>query len=285
MIARTLVAVLLLVAGCAAGPQPAEPEVPEASVQARALRVPFDEYKYSRTELQTIEHAEDLLTRDCMRGLGMDWELLPPPASEDPDPFNRRRYGLIEPAIAARFGYHVPPPPPELAAREAVWAERDRLPLAERRAALGADGQGGCAEQSILRLREGVPDFDDYSRVNDYSASAFDAAQKTPDVVRVFEEWSACMATAGFQYPTPFTAFDDPEWARSSRPSSREIAVAETDVRCKEENRVVEVWSAAEERVQRDIINHNSRDFADFHRTKTTYLAAAARTIRELGTE
>lgn len=68
--------------------------------------------------------------------------MLPPPSSQDPDPLNRRRYGLIEPEIANRFGYHLPPLPPELTARESVWAQRDRLPPAERHAAYGDDGKG-----------------------------------------------------------------------------------------------------------------------------------------------
>jgi hypothetical protein len=96
--------------------------VPQVGSEVRVLHVPLDEYKLSRLDLQTIEYAEDLLTRDCMRDAGMDWKMLPPPSNQDPDPLNRRRYGLIEPKIAALFGYHLPPLPPELRAREAVWA-------------------------------------------------------------------------------------------------------------------------------------------------------------------
>jgi hypothetical protein len=275
----------LVLAGCgAAEPPPAAVRrVPEASAEARALHVPFDDYTLSTLDIQTVEYAEDLLIRDCMRGRGLRWEMLPPPASEDPNPLNRRRYGLIEPELAARYGYHLPPQVPELAARDAVWDRRDRLPRAERSAAYGDDGQGGCTAQARRHLREDIPNFNDQYRLNDFATEDFAASQQDPEVLRVYDSWRACMATAGFDYANPFAAFDDPAWGESSRPSEREIAVAEADVRCKQETRLVETWAAAEERIQLDTIRTHPQDFASFRHTKDTHLAAARQAIRELG--
>src|ERR1700754_3870401 len=104
--------------------------VPAASAQIRALDLPFDAYDLSQLDHLTIAYAKDILIRDCMQVKGMSWAMLPPPPKEDPDPLARRRYGVIEPAIAARFGYHRPPEPDD-----AVWQQRDRLPAAERSAA------------------------------------------------------------------------------------------------------------------------------------------------------
>lgn len=69
-----LVVVLVLCAvGCTAGSLTADQgNVPEVDEAVRALHVPLDEYKFSRLDLQVIEYAEDLLTRDCMRELGLD---------------------------------------------------------------------------------------------------------------------------------------------------------------------------------------------------------------------
>lgn len=272
----------LALAGCGAEPPPAAPHVPEPSAEARALHVPFDDYTLSTVDMQTIEHAEDLLIRDCMRGNGLDWEMLPPPANQDPNPLNRRRYGLIEPELATRYGYHLPPQVPELAARDAVWARRDRLPRAERRAAYGDDGQGGCTARARGHLREGIPNFNDQYRLNDFAAEDFAASQKDPEVVRVYDSWRTCMAAADFDYANPFAAFDDPAWGESTRPSKREIAVAEADVRCKQETRLVETWAAAEERIQLDTIRAHPPDFASFRHAKDTHLAAARQTIQEL---
>lgn len=272
----------LVLAGCVAESPPPVQHVPEASAQARALHVPYDDYALSTLDMQTIEYAEDLLIRDCMGGRGLKWEMLPPPARQDPNPLNRRRYGLIEPELATRYGYHLPPQVPELAARDAVWARRDRLPRAERHAAYGADGQGGCTAQARGQLRKDIPNFNDQYRLNDFATVDFDASQKDPEVVGVFDRWRTCMATAGFDYASPFAAFDDPAWGESSRPSKREIAVAEADVRCKQETRLVETWATAEERIQLDTIRAHPQDFASFRHTKDTHLTAARQAIQEM---
>jgi hypothetical protein len=279
-----VVALSLALAGCAAESQPPPvPRVPEASAQARALHVPFDDYTLSTLDMQTIEYAEDLLIRDCMRDLGLAWEMLPPPAREDPNPLNRRRYGLIEPELATRYGYHLPPQAPELTARDAVWARRDGLPSAQKRAAYGADGQGGCTAKARGHLRADIANFNDQYRLNDFATEDFAASQKDPDVVRGYDSWRTCMAGAGFDYANPFAAFDDPAWGESSRPSTREIAVAEADVRCKQETHLVETWAAAEERIQLDTIRAHPQDFASFRHIKDTHLAAARRVIQDRG--
>jgi len=284
LISWMLIIVLVLsTVGCTAEPLTADQEnVPGVGAEVRALRVPLDEHKFSRLDLHTIEYAEDFLTRDCMGDLGMDWKMLPPPSSQDPDPLNRRRYGLIEPEIATRFGYHLPPPSPELAAREAVWAQRDRLPPAERRAAYGDDGKGGCRAEARDHLREDVPDLDQ-SRLYDFSAEAFEASLEDPEVVKVFGNWSACMKAEGFRYSDPFEPFGDAAWAESRRPSTQEIVVAEADVRCKQETDLVAVWSGVEERIQLDVIRSHREDFEGFMRAKNAELDAARRTLEEFG--
>jgi hypothetical protein len=279
-----LIVVLVFCAvGCTPEPPTAVQEnVPEVGAEVRALHVPLDDYQLSRLDLQTIEYAEDLLTRDCMRELGMDWIMLPPPSSQDPDPLNRRRYGLIEPEVATRFGYHLPPSPPELTARELVWAQRDRLPFAQRRAAYGDDGQGGCRAQARNHLRKDMPDFDQ-SRLYDFSAEAFKASLEEPQVVRVFGNWSACMKAKGFHYSDPLKPFGDAAWAQSRRPSAQEIVAAETDVSCKQQTDLVLVWSGVEERIQLDVIHSHREDFESFMRAKRAELEAAHRTLTELG--
>lgn len=284
-IPRILIAMLVLcTVGCAAQPAAGQGNVPDVGAQARALYVPLDEYKYSVPDLQTIEYAEDLLTRNCMRDLGMDWKMLSPPADHehDPDPLNRRRYGLIEPEIAARFGYHLPPLSPQLAARETVWAQRDRLPPAERRAAYGDDGQGGCRAEARHHLRKGIPDIDQ-SRLHDFSTSTFETSLKDPEVSKVFGNWSACMKAQGVRYSDPLEPFADAAWAQSERPSAREIAVAEADVRCKQAVNLVSVWSGAERRIQLGVISAHRGDFDGFKRAKNAELGAARRTLQEFG--
>ncbi|WP_155126921.1 hypothetical protein [[Actinomadura] parvosata] len=275
---------LVLLGGCAPPPQPAVPadRPVEASAEARALRVPLDDFTLSRLDIHTIEYAEDLLTRACMRGRGFDWELLPPPARTDTDPLHRRRYGVIEPEVAERYGYHVPPPAPDQQAREQVWRRREALPPAEQRAAYGPDGQGGCRETARTRLAQGIPAVDQ-QQLNGYIGDTFEASQRVPAVVAAFGAWSACMKAGGFTYRTPLDAANDRAWASSARPAPREIAVAVADVVCKRATGLVATWSAADQAVQLAAIAAHRTDFARFRQARDAELRAARQVIGQTG--
>lgn len=266
-----LATILAVAAGCATHQAEDSPDVPAASAQTRELSVPLDAYKMSRLDLWTIEYAEDLVTRDCMRSRGLDWELLPPPPAVDPDPLNRRRYGVIEPEVAARYGYHLPPLPPESAAREAVWARRDRLPAKEHAAAYD---DHGCRSDARARLRAGIDDFDN-SRLADFSSRAFQDSFNHPQVRAAFTQWSRCMASAGFRYPDPFAALQDKTWSESARPKEPEIATAKADVECKQQVILPAIWSSAEEDIQNSLIQTNADEFQSFRKAKDTELEAA----------
>ncbi|WP_344896063.1 hypothetical protein [Nonomuraea antimicrobica] len=248
------------------------------SAEASGLSVPLDDFILSRLDIQTIEYAEDLLTRACMRGSGFDWEMLPPPARTDTDPLHRRRYGVIEPEVAGRYGYHLPPLAPDQQAREQVWRRRDALPPAERRAAYGHDGQGGCRNTARTRLAEGVPKLDQ-QRLNGFIGDTFEASQRVPAVVAVFGAWSRCMKAKGFAYGMPLDAAADPAWARSAQPSPREIAVAKADVGCKRTTGLVAAWSTADSHVQLDAIATHRADFDRFRQARDAELRAAEQVI------
>ncbi|WP_017537876.1 hypothetical protein [Nocardiopsis halophila] len=271
---------LLAAAGCAAGPQagdrdgavPVPPEV-------YALHVPFDAYRLSVVDHQEVEYARDLIMRACMRGLGKEWEVLEPPV-RDPAPTDRRRYGLIEPQVAERYGYRMPPSPPEVEKRLQVQEEREGLAPEDERAAYGDDGEGGCWARAQERLREDVPPPAE-ARVFEYESRAYEASMEAPAVERVFGDWSACMKDDGFDYPDPMEALGDPAWAHSERPSAHEIAVAEADVRCKRATRLVQVWSGAESRIQLEAVHAEPEEFEGFARAKSAELEAAREVIAE----
>ncbi|GAA0948485.1 hypothetical protein [Nonomuraea longicatena] len=275
--ALVLLAAPLVLAGCARTPEdiaPAE-NPPEVSAEVRGLRVPLDDFMLSRLDIQTIEYAEDLLTRACMRGSGFGWEMLPPPARTDTDPLHRRRYGVIEPEVAGRYGYHLPPLAPDQRAREQVWRRRDTLPPAERRAAYG---HGGCRDNARTRLAEGVPKLD-RQRLNGFIGGTFEASQRVPAVVEVFGAWSRCMKAKGFTYGMPLDAAADPAWTRSAQAAPQEIAVAEADVGCKRKTDLVAVWSSAESKVQLDAIATHRADFDRFRQARDAELRAAEQVI------
>jgi hypothetical protein len=272
-----LVMVLAVTVGCTSRPAAEVPDVPTAGAQVRALSVPLDAYKMSRLDLWTIEYSEDLITRDCMRSRGLDWELLPPTPVVDPDPLNRRRYGVMEPEVAARYGYHLPPLPPESATREAVWARRDKLPTKEHQAAYG---DNGCRNEARKVLRAGIAGFDD-SRLADFSSRAFQTSFDHPQVRAAFAEWSKCMATGGFHYPDPFIVLQDAAWKESARPDEREIATAKADVECKQKVNLSASWSHAELDIQSSLIQTNADEFRRFREAKDKELETARRVLAE----
>ncbi|MFF3380859.1 hypothetical protein ACFYXF_48945 [Streptomyces sp. NPDC002680] len=279
------------VAGCGdgggdGGPDPsagssvrAAPAGPAASAEARELLLPFDTYKISKADDYLIAAAEDVLMRDCMKDAGVGWTPREPVPAAGTDPPNRRRYGVIEAAVARRYGFHAPPDP---AAEVRFTTERDRransLDEEGQFAAYGADGTGGCWKRAHERLLDGVPESD-YGILNRYAKQAFEDGRRDGAVREVFRAWSACVKKDGFRYPDPLTAANDPAWGGSTTPSARELRAAESDVRCKEKTGLVTVWSAAETRIQRNLTEEHTAAFRALRATREGYVAAARRVL------
>ncbi|GFE26967.1 hypothetical protein [Streptomyces nigrescens] len=281
-----VLALLALVTGCSSGVVPSPPRhtsrppaVPPTSEEVRRLVLPFDAYALSGPDVHTIESAEDVLIRDCMRAKGKAWRALPQPSTVDPDPPQRRRYGVIEPDVARRFGYHLPPAPPETARRDEIWRAREKMPRAAQLAAYGKDGVGGCWKKAHVHLLRGVPKGST-AQFNRRIRDEFTASQQHRAVRSVVRSWSACMKGNGYRYPDPLAAAGDDRWAKSPRPSRQEIAVAEADVRCKQETRLVSVWGKAETRIQHDVVRSHAAEFRKLATQKSSWLKAARRVIR-----
>ncbi|WAE71308.1 hypothetical protein OUQ99_18935 [Streptomonospora nanhaiensis] len=271
---------LLAVVGCSTAP--AEQTAPRVGEQVADLWVPLDEYSLSRPDLLTVQYAEDLLAGGCMRDAGLPWEPLPPPPEEDSDPLNRKRYGLVEPELAERHGYHPPPPAEDQRTRDRVWQAREALPRDHWTTAYGEDGEGGCLAEARETLRRDVPAVDT-TLLNGYIGQTYEASREHPEVVRALDGWSTCMRAEGFDYADPLDANGDPAWAETEEPSDLEITAARTDVRCKEETGLVEVWSAVEEGIQREVIDSHPEDFAGFAQAKEAELDAARSVIARHG--
>ena len=253
--------------------------VPAIGAEARGLVLPFDAYELSDRDIHTIESAEDLLLRRCMRDRGMSWKLLPRAAGKDLAPPNRTRYGPVEAEVARRFGYHAPPPLPTAARREATGTSRDAdLTSRQRRAAYGRDGTGGCWRAAHARLLRGTP-TSDHSLFNRLVTRDFERSRRDAAVRRGVRAWSACLRAKGFRHADPLSVADKPVWARSSRPSPEEVRTAVADVRCKARTRLAEIWRAAEARLQTETIRAHARSFRALKAAKQHWLRAADRVL------
>ncbi|GAA3499867.1 hypothetical protein GCM10019016_069720 [Streptomyces prasinosporus] len=281
-----LIGLMAVTAGCdaapAEGPAPRNTSVraaPAASAEARELLLPFDTYKISKADDYLIAAAEDVLMKGCLEARGVRWSPRAPVGAAEMDPPNRRRYGVIEEAVAREFGFHAPP---EAEAEVRFTTARQRrsasLSDSEVRAAYGSTGTGGCWGKAHEELRDGVAESD-YDVLNKYSRKSFEDSQRDGEVRAVFRSWSACMAKSGFRYRDPVAVVNDPRWSASPSPSDHEIKVALADVRCKEETGVVAVWSAVETRIQRDIVTADAASFRALKATKKAWLASARRAL------
>jgi len=245
-----LLAATLLLAGCAAPGSPkssgtVENFPPTAEVQS--LHLPFDAYTLSLAEMYTVANAQDWLTRDCMVTRHYDWKIIDRPTNLK-DLRNRRRYGVIEPDIAQRYGYHVPAGLLTPLAVDQTSDRRDNS-LNETQKEV-AYGDGGCARAAVAQLR--LPESPDLALLGRLDHESLDHAQTDSGVAPAMRSWRDCIRQMGFEYQSPFAAMSDPAWwADDTAPaSSREIAVAVADVSCKERTGLVAAWYAAEVRIQ-----------------------------------
>lgn len=254
-----------------------------AGENVRSLTLPFDAYTLSPFEMRTLDYAEDLLVRDCMRGRGMDWRVLPAPEEEGTDPAHRRRYGVIEAEVAERYGYGAPPGSADEVLVEETREDRLTLLATEHRAAYGSESGAGCLEEAGGDAMAGVPDMD-HDLLNSYIHAGFEASRNAPAVADAFSDWSACMADRGFDYPTPSEASDDARWTGGEEgPSTEEAEVATADVACKEHASVVGVWRDAEAAEQEELIQEHPEDFALFAQVKEVRLETARTVLERLG--
>lgn len=273
-------------AGCTAAEsaeppkKPAGRAAPAASAEVRNLTVPIDAYATRKVDDYLVAAAEDVLMRDCLDAEGLDWTPRRPVREADVDPPNRRRYGVMEPAVARAFGFKPPPLPAEEARFTEERIERIRS-LGQRGAeiAYGVDGAGGCWKKANTTLLKGVPRESDYDVINRDTREGYEESQRAPEVRKVHRAWSACMKKAGFRYGDPMEAMADPRWRKSETASAKEIAAAEADVRCKRETDLVKIWSAAEAKIQQRLIKASADDYRALKATRDAHLAAARRAL------
>lgn len=228
------------------------------------IRLPLDAYIERPEMVQAVVEATNLLGRECMRRLGLDWRVdAPRMALHGPArSLHARRYGLLERSEAARGGYHSPLG--EAGRSSADSARRKQAPSkTELDAWTGEVGQiepgrrvpeGGCVGAAMRNLERGAPKVPDVRPPQLLANDALHRAERDGRVRAAFDSWSACMRRAGFDYDSPWDANDDPRW-RTRRPTSLEISTALVDVRCRAETHLVDVWYAVEKQYQTRVVH------------------------------
>ncbi|MGW7003890.1 hypothetical protein ACWGCW_13965 [Streptomyces sp. NPDC054933] len=106
-----------------------------------------------------------------------------------------------------------------------------------------------------------------------------------PRIVSINKQWSDCMASKGFKYPTPIDAIADPKWKPDPknigayRPSREQIAVASADMGCKLSLNLVGIDVAVASAYHKQYIDSHAAELAEYRRNFDSRLKKAATII------
>jgi hypothetical protein len=234
-----------------------------ASPLEKGLELPIGEYSFSREELRTISLAENRLTADCMRTYGLEYRAKSAGSTAEYQPGTNRRYGVLNPAIASRYGYHFPDSPASTEQSETL-PEKEILALnGSPSGTVELDGkkvpEGGCIGQAKQELR-GRHTYSKGAEVaGSISTGSFTESMKSPEVAKATKAWARCMKGKGFTYRDPMQALGSEEYS-GQEISRREISVAEADVDCKVRTDLVKIWSDQEAAIQKTLIKKHKKD-------------------------
>lgn len=254
-----------------AGPFATQPVIPAvAPVSVPAIVLPLDSYRPTSDQALLIQRAEAVARQDCLQSLGLH---LPIPTQAFPvnaPGAHSRLFGVLDPVEGAKVGYHGYGDPAALdRARETeVAAMQDpaiQAALTGRDPGTGQEAaapvpSGGCLAVANRRLSLNGGGWKP-QLVESLELAAGDAAARDPRVRNAVAAWIACMGEAGYSYPDPLAAGDDPRWA-TSQPTDAERAVAATDALCKDRTRLIPAWTAVTAEHQRTLIAQNETRLA-----------------------
>jgi hypothetical protein len=261
---------------------------------ADGLQLPVHAYLMTESQMSELDAAQSILVTKCMKGFGFDY--VPPTATSysgtDFDATNMsRRYGISDAAVAARYGYHLPPSPAEPTAGtndvtslsdaeyEVLWGHTkvSNEDLVDRTAGGTAIPEHGCVGESEQEISAGVTADTQAQLPGQINTDSFSQSQQSPQVGAAIGAWSRCMAASGYEVATPLDAmagFTGPLPA-----SAAELDEAETDLACKSTTRLIQIWVSVETRIQNRLINQNQSALASILRADQALLENAAQIL------
>ncbi|MGW1198850.1 hypothetical protein ACWD4B_23890 [Streptomyces sp. NPDC002536] len=300
-----LLALAVALAGCAQGRAATQAQsVPSpragAASDPASWTLPMLAYRPTKEQDKSIATAETRLVRQCMKGLGIDWQPEPELPQIGPRNLLDWRYGIHDPELTAKRGYQ-PDAAQQARYDAAVHAQTARpSPSVDTQVALGGTDMpsdlvdraspevrngtlggrklppGGCfgeARRTLGSATHGVSPL-----VQKLTNASYGESQNDPRVKDVFAKWSACMRAKGMTYAAPMDANDDPRFRPDPKGvSPLEISTALADLACRDAHRVAEVWHDAEVRVQWRYVRENQAALAGDRRALDDVVRAAGR--------
>lgn len=205
-----------------------------------------------------------------------------------------RRYGITDPALAARYGYRSTPdtapdhdyPEPQLSAAVYLVLTGEGTDGTYPKSKSTTQGQrtvtylgmpipeGGCLAEATRQLGSTSGNIGDGQLSNEVNMESFSRTMAEPNTAKAIHAWSACMQEAGFSYPDPLQA-PGPQFADTDEATPEEIAVAVADVECKRRTNLVGYWYTAEWQYQERAIRSHAAEFERIFQEHQTMLTRA----------
>lgn len=243
---------------------------PEPDDGGYAFTLPISRYSYSSAEVRLMEAARGKITQECMKSLGLHYEI--PAESTSESTISDRRYGLSSSIEAARYGYHLPAQ--RLKQRESYSQEIGMALTGEVQKGVHSSPvgevngakipQGGCLGESERELPFSSSASRGAEIARAVDVSSFQESEKSHEVLGSFKSWSTCMKNRGYLYTSPLKALEDKRFMRSE-PHELEVATAVADVECKKKGNVLATWFSVEVKIQERMIKNHLKELGELH--------------------
>ncbi|MEV8053043.1 MULTISPECIES: hypothetical protein [Streptomyces] len=271
---------------CSSGEK--ERKLPEPEVEVGAardagdgqeLRLPLDPYSASPVQAEILDRAQGVLKAKCMKRYGFSYA--PPPLPKtDPVEGIGNRYGISDPAVAAKFGYGGPDAgvqaeEPPLGEKESFVLngpdelDPDSLPDSQEEVdALAAGGSakivngvavppGGCLRESFLKLYAPQAGAVDIIFTQNLERESFARSRSDSRVKEAASAWSACMRKSGYEVSDPMNPGNELNLTEDLS-GEEAVATAVKDVDCKKRTNFIRRWFEVESAYQREILEREA---------------------------
>ena len=255
------------------------------------VTLPLSQIDLGDEEWQLLYAAQRVLGHRCAAQYGVTSTepaaVTTPAAAAD----NSRRYGLLDVAVTARYGYHDPEAvQPTIPDEVQSWEPTDReykvmtglardgrrlpssqRPVSDRGEVLPPEGCSGRAASQLAAGRTANSAY-----LEGLSFQTFQAAESDSRVRAVWQRWATCMQRHGYDYNSPWEPNDHP-WGQA--PSEQERATAMDDLRCRQQVRLVDTWFTVEVAYQRQVLRESAAGLASWRETMDERLDRARKVV------
>lgn len=237
-----------------------------------SIQFPTTPYAFSLAEARTVNYATDLLIRECVRGEGLDVDVIDRRELGDEGGADASM-GLWSMDRASKWGYSEPPPTPLMQELLDMNAGFD-------------DGKIQGAWTFCMTKIDGQDRFDVASVTgeNDLTtrgrSESWDEARTQPEWDEALGEWQACIEKAGLK-AAPDAVGQVVDATQMSQ--EQQIRAAVADVTCKEDTDLIQRLADIRASYEQEFVTQNQAALDEQRKTLDAMIADARTVVSEHG--